>query len=278
MLDTLKMLGNLNKILKDEKSAIDYFTSAGSENPVLEAKILSELTTDLNNFDNSEIIFCLNQKRPIQYLTGYTYIKNKKIIIDQNVLLPGPEMDLLIDVCEKYIKSDSKVLDLCTGSGVIPVILGRKFNSVEFYATDISEKALSVARKNAELYNLGNIRFLQGDLFKPLAKMGVKNLDLLISNPPYCKTDEIDSLPTQIKEYAPQIAINGGIDGLLFHRQIINESSHYLKNGGYIILENENGQSKDVQRLLKKNEYEIMEVIKNYMNQERLIVARYNHE
>jgi len=271
----LKMLGNQNKILKDEKLAIDHFTSAGSENPILEAKILSEI---LNDHDASEIIPCLSEKKPIQYLAGYTYVKNNKIIIDHNVLLPGLEMDLLIDICEKYIKPDSKILDLCTGSGVIPVILGQKFDSIEFYATDISEKALSVAKKNAEIYGLDNICFLQGDLFNPLVKTGVKDFDLLISNPPYCKTDEIELLPTQIKEYAPKIAIDGGNDGLMFHKQIINESSHYLKKGGYILLENENGQSKDVQKLLNINGYDIIEVIKNHMNQERLIVARYNHE
>lgn len=273
----LKMLGNQNKILKDRKSAKIHFRSAGSENPVLEAKILSELITSHNNFDYDKIILCLDQKKPIQYLAGYTYVKNKKIMINENVLLPGPEMDLLIDICANYIKPDSKVLDLCTGSGVIPVILSQKFYSLDFYATDISEKALSVAKKNAELYNLDNICFLQGDLFQPLVERGVKDFDLLISNPPYCKTDEIELLPDQINEHAPRIAIDGGIDGLIFHRQIINESPQYLKKGGYIILENENGQSKDVQKLLNNKGHDIIEVIKNHMNQERLIVARLNY-
>ena len=271
------MLGNLFEILKDRKTAIAHFHSVGSENPILETKISFELLQHSNEKTPEEIMDCLSQKKPIQYLAGYTYVDNKKIIINKHVLLPGPEMDLLIGVCAKYIKPKIKVLDLCTGSGVISVILSQKFKHAQFYATDISKKALCVAKKNVELYNLKNIYCLQGDLFSPVIKENQTDFDLIISNPPYCKTEDINLLPRQIKEHVPHIAINGGIDGLGFHRKIIQESPKYLKKGGYLILENEQGQSRNVQRLLIKNRFLVVEVIKNHMAQDRLVVARLNH-
>lgn len=249
-----------------------------SEDPELELRILNEITKEESNMSiYTDISKCILDKQPIQYYAGYTYINGDKLYISDKVLLPGPEMRYMLELCEKYIRKNNKnlkIMDLCCGSGVVSTVLGKKFSSSIFYASDISKDATEIAEKNFNLYSLENINMLVGDLFQPFYNSDILDFDFIIANPPYCKTNDIEKLPAGVRDYAPRIAIDGGNDGLEIHKRIIEEAYKLLKHNGYLILQNENGQSGQVQQLLFENGYCIVEVGKNHLNQERIIVAQ----
>ena len=213
----------------------------------------------------------LKKGMPIQRQLGFTEVRDRKINITQDVLLPGPEIEILLDTFFDYVKNPKRVVDLCTCCGVLASIIGEAFPNTKVYASDISKKALEVAKTNIRS---GNVQLLEGDLFEPLEKLGIYNLDVLISNPPYCKTEDIEKLPRQIKDYTPRIAIDGGEDGYSFHRRIIRDSSNFVKIGGLMILENEAGQTKKLCNMLQSNRYYIECTRKNHRGEERVVVAR----
>jgi len=248
----------------------------GFENPQLEARLLwNHVLNGLTKNDGlthlREHVSRLYEGVPIQRQIGYTEVMGRKINITNNVLLPGPEIEILLGAFFDYAKNPKKVIDLCTGCGVLASIIGERFPEARIYATDISEKALEVARTNARSVN---VELLQGDLFESLAKNKIYDADVLISNPPYCRTEDISKLPRQIREHTPRIAIDGGKDGYLLHRRIIEGASRYVRTDGLVILENEAGQSPELRKMLEGNRYGIECTRKNGKGEERVIVAR----
>ncbi len=264
------------------KEAHEYMMAEGFENPGLETKLLVEhifrnsFHTD-REVTHQELIHFnehmeqLKRKIPIQRQIGYTIINGKRINITPDVLLPGPEIEIMIDTFFEYVEDPKKVADLCTGCGVLASIIGERFPEARVYATDISNKALEVARTNTRS---SNIEFLQGDLFEPLNKNRIYDMDVLISNPPYCRTEDITLLPRQIRDHTPRIAVDGGEDGFFFHKKIIEGASRYIKHNGLVILENEVGQSVTLREMLSEKGYRIECTRKNGRGEERVIVAR----
>lgn len=246
-----------------------------SENPKLELKIIDEiLWNDSSDGILEDIAKSILNRTPIQYYANYTYINNIKIFINHNVLLPGPEMEYMIKLCKKHMEKNGKIMDLCCGSGVVSTVLAVDNPNIFFYATDISKEALVVAQKNFTYYKLENVYKYKGDLFEPFENEKIFDFDVIVANPPYCKTGIISSLPVPVRDHAPRIAIDGGEDGLQLHRRIICNAHKYLKENGIIILQNEDGQSNEVRNILEANGYEIIEISKNHLDQERLIAAR----
>jgi len=248
----------------------------GFENPKLEARLLwNHVLKESDNKDKlkhlGEHVPQLYQGIPIQRQIGYTEVMGRKINITQDVLLPGPEIEILLGAFFDYVKNPRSVVDLCTGCGVLASVIGERFPKAKVYATDISPKALEVARTNI---NSGNVELLQGDLFTPLDRNGIYGVDVLISNPPYCRTGDIAGLPRQISEHTPRIAIDGGDDGYSLHRRIIEGSQAFVRNGGLLILENEVGQTQDLREMLGRKSYTVESTRKNNRGEERVIVAR----
>ncbi len=258
------------------KEAGKLLQREGFENPKLEARLLwSHIFNESPKNDGlahlKKHVSQLYLGIPIQRQIGYTEVRGRKINITEDVLLPGPEIEILLDTFFDYAKNPQKVIDLCTGCGVLASIIGERFPEARVYATDISEKALEVARTNIRSKN---VQLLGGDLFEPLDKNRVYDVDVLISNPPYCRTEDISKLPRQIRDYTPRIAIDGGEDGYSFYRRIIGGASRYIKNDGLIILENEAGQSPELKKMLDEKGYRIECIRKNGKGEERVIVAR----
>lgn len=248
----------------------------GFENPQLEARLLwshvfngSLQSGGLEHL--REHVSQLYLGRPIQRQIGYTEVMGRRMNITEDVLLPGPEIEILLGAFFDYVKNPRTVVDLCTGCGVLASILGERFSKAKVYATDISNKALDVARTNVRS---PNVEILQGDLFEPLDKNQIYGVDVLISNPPYCRTEDISKLPRQIRDHTPRIAIDGGEDGSFFHRRIIEGASGHIRTDGLIILENEAGQSPELRKMLEGNRYRIECARKNGKGEERVIVAR----
>lgn len=225
---------------------------------------------------------------PIQYITNSQEFMNLKFYVDENVLIPQPDTEIIveksIEILEKLLKlkkeqndnSIIKILDLCTGSGAIAVvlenyILNRKYNSIEINASDISEKALEIAKKNAKENNKDSkIKFIKSDMFN---KIYINDFDIIISNPPYIETDTISTLSKEVQN-EPHIALDGGEDGLKFYRCIAEKSSKYLKNDSYLLLEIGYNQKESVKKLLDNNNFCNIECIKDLAGNDRVLISQ----
>ena len=192
-----------------------------------------------------------------------------KFYVDENVLIPQPDTEILVEHVLELIK-DKKltILDLCTGSGAIAISISKYSKDVKVYGVDISEKALNIAKKNNRNNNT-KVEFILSDMFKNLEN---KKFDIIVSNPPYIKTDEIKTLSEEVKN-EPHLALDGGEDGLYFYRIIINEVYKYLNNSGYVCLEIGYEQKNDVIDLIKKSgKYKDIKCYRDLGGNDRVII------
>jgi release factor glutamine methyltransferase len=215
---------------------------------------------------------------PLQYILGETEFFSMPFYVTPGVFIPRPETECLVDEALKIPISapSTNLLDLCTGCGSIALSLAKN-TPYDIIATDISAIALEVAAENARRLNLSDrVKFFKGDLFEPL-KNGVlphfSFFSIIVSNPPYIKRDELDSLPDEVKYYEPGEALDGGIDGLDFYKRICDEARYFIKKGGYLLLEL--GPADEVASLLKDHGWQDIIIIKDYKNYERVIIARW---
>jgi release factor glutamine methyltransferase len=227
------------------------------------------------------------KREPPQYILGSTEFFGLEFIVTPDVLIPRPETEILIEEVLKAVGSPQSavidyrqstigyrlnILDLCTGSGCIAVALAKKLRDARIYAVDISERALKIARENARRHGVEDrIDFIQGNLFEPFTVHGSR-FDLIISNPPYIPSGEIDLLQREVKEYEPREALNGGPDGLFYLKKIIEEAPDYLKSDGSLLLEIGYGQKERVFELAEERGiYGGSEVIKDFAGIERVV-------
>ena len=206
---------------------------------------------------------------PIQYITNSQEFFGMNFYVDENVLIPQPDTEILVEEIIKIIRKENKklkVLDLCTGSGVVAISIAKEEN-IEVTASDISKKALEVAKKNATMNNV-NIDLVESDLYKNIKD----EFDIIVSNPPYIATDVIDTLSSEVK-CEPKIALDGGKDGLDFYRKIAEESKNHLKTEGYLAFEIGYDQKESVMKILEENDYINIYCIKDLSQNDRVIIA-----
>ena len=210
---------------------------------------------------------------PLQHLTGEQSFMGLDFYVDENVLIPRPDTELLVEEALIEVFDGMRVLDLCTGSGCILISLMKYKNDIEGVASDISEAALSVCKKNAKRHGTyEKIDFIQSDIFDgiPLGE----GFDAILSNPPYIRRAELESLQPEVRLYDPHIALDGHEDGLYFYRKIAKEAGRYLKLSGLLLLEIGYDQAKAVTELLKEAGFTDIEVKKDYAENDRVIKAR----
>lgn len=192
--------------------------------------------------------------------------------VDENVLIPQPDTEILVEeIINLYKNKKCKILDLCTGSGAIAIALAKYVEDAQIVSSDISMKALQIAKLNAEK-NLVHkkIKFIESDMFE---KIDDTDFDIIVSNPPYIKTDVINTLDASVKK-EPNIALDGGQDGLKFYKIIINKAHQYLSNNGKLFLEIGYDQKEDVIKLLNKTGYYNEIYSKKDLSQnDRIVVA-----
>lgn len=182
--------------------------------------------------------------RPLWYIFGDTQFYGYRIKVDERVLIPRPETEILVREAVASLREGDAILDLCTGSGAIAIAIAceaAKDKMVSVTATDISEEALEVARSNARL-NKASINFIKTDLFNGLRG----RYNLITANPPYIKREEISSLQREVRDFEPRIALDGGVDGLDFYRRIAQKVSRYIARGGMLILECGENQAQEI--------------------------------
>ena len=162
---------------------------------------------------------------PLQYITNKQSFMNLEFYVDENVLIPQPDTEILVEEVIQIIKKENKnsVLDLCTGSGAIAIAIANYVPNIKIVVSDISKKALEIAKKNAS-NNSCKLQFIQSDLFENIKE----KFDIIVSNPPYIKSNEINKLEKEVQN-EPKIALDGGVDGLKFYRNIIGQAKNYLK-------------------------------------------------
>ncbi len=204
--------------------------------------------------------------KPIQKIFKRAYFFDYVFYVNQNVLCPRPETELLVEEALKFAKSNSKILDLCTGSGAIAITIQKKSNA-KVSGSDISKKALYVAKKNAKMLN-ANVKFVLSDMFENISG----KFDMIVSNPPYIPSKEIESLDIEVKKFDPIISLDGGVDGLDFYKQIAQNARNYLNKNGKLLLEVGKGQAKKVKQMLEKNGFACF-VKNDYNNIERIVVG-----
>ena len=256
---------------KYEPSDVDWIIGNVLNKNRAELKLLRSVTQK----EYREIMRCCDRRakgEPLSNIFGFVEFYGLKFDVNKKVLSPRMETEILAEEVIKKIKEHSfnSVLDLCTGSGAIAITIA-KFTDCKVVASDISKQALAVAENNARKNNV-KVDFVCSDLFNSLKK--TKKYDIIVSNPPYIKTNEIEKLDTEVKNYDPKLALDGGEDGLEFYRKIIKDGSSKLNKGGFIFFELGNGQRKDVQNLLEKEGFEDICIIKDYNRIERIIYGR----
>lgn len=212
--------------------------------------------------------------KPLQYITNKQEFMKLNFYVDENVLIPQPDTETLVEEVLELCNKDSKVkvLDLCTGSGAIAISLEKYIKAIDkaIYASDISENALEVARKNA-IDNSAKINFIQSDMFESINE---KDFDIIVSNPPYIEKNVIPTLSKQVL-CEPKLALDGGEDGLDFYRIIAENVYKYLNKKGFLVLEIGYNQKDGVIKILEKiNKYDIVKTVKDLAGNDRCIIAR----
>ena len=217
----------------------------------------------------------IKEGTPIEHITHQKEFMKLNFYVDSDVLIPRQDTEILveevIDIARQI--NAKRILDLCTGSGAIAVSLAKYLPNVEVTASDISKNALEIANKNAIANEVKDrVNFIQSDLFENIIP---EKYDIIVSNPPYIKRKEIKKLDAQVKK-EPNIALDGGTDGLDFYRSIINDAYLYLKYGGYLCFEIGFDQRKEVQNLIEQNSeyYKHTYSKKDLYDKDRIVVTR----
>lgn len=260
-------------------------TQAGIDEAELDAGYILEYITGLNSaqyFIHSEDIieknkaeefFRLIERRskriPLSYVIGTRDFFGLTFKVDENVLIPEQETELLVEEVIKHSEGKS-VLDMCTGSGCIAISIALFGKPSKVAASDISEKALEVARENAKSLKAGEISFIQGDMFENVTD----KFDIIVSNPPYIETREIDELMPEVRDYIPRLALDGDIDGLKFYRIISKEAVKKLNKNGRIFYEIGYNQSRAVASILLENGFTDVKIMKDYSGLDRIVMAK----
>ena len=261
--------------------------SAGIDNAVNEAKYLLEALlhvdrsflfmhgSDLVAEDTHRQYKAWITKRsthyPMQYIIGEQPFMDFTFYVDENVLIPRQDTETLVEEAVKYLASDMTVLDLCCGSGCIGLSLA-KMTGANVTLADVSEGALAVTRRNAKRLGLQLAEVVHSDLFDNIRK----RYDMIVSNPPYIRTDVIPTLMEEVREYEPMLALDGRSDGLYFYRKIADEARKFLNEEGYLLFEIGYDQGDDLRKILVDAGYDKIEVLKDLAGHNRVVKARYS--
>lgn len=237
-----------------------------------------------------ELLEKRSQRIPLQHLTGVQDFMGLEFAVDEHVLIPRQDTEILVEEVLQHLHDGMQVLDMCTGSGCILISLLHYSNNCEGVGVDVSEEALRVAEQNAvkllgarAVRNLSgdlgeaaesqdrfvgtHVRFVQSDLFEKVEG----KFDLIVSNPPYIQRDVIDTLMPEVRDYEPRLALDGSEDGLLFYRRILEECPRYLQKGGMLFLEIGYDQGPAVSLLMEQAGFLGVMLISDYAGLDRVV-------
>lgn len=220
---------------------------------------------------------------PLQHITGIVNFYGREYKVNANVLIPRQDTEILVEEVMKLTNSESRVLDMCTGSGCIIISLAASGHTSEngAVAIDISDDALKVADYNKKYNNADYIKLIKSDMFSSSECEQYKNednrFDVIVSNPPYIPTKDIDELSEEVRLHDPVLALDGDMDGLKFYKAITKQSVNYLKENGYLCYEIGYNQAEDVRNIMEQCGYSGIKVIKDLAGLDRVVIGRLNN-
>ena len=272
----------INDAFKYAKQKLDSSNSRRIDSEILLCSILNCNRTKLYAYPDKilsfndkkkykELINKRSEGYPIAYLTKQKDFWGHTLYINDNILIPRPETELLVEKALKLISifSLNKILELGTGSGAIAIAIASEKPNVNIKATDIKDNIIKIASKNADLYEIKNIKFVKSNWFSDIKK---NNFDLIVSNPPYVSGDDPVLRNSDIR-FEPVSALVSGNDGLDDLKKIIRESSNYLKNNGWLVVEHAYDQGAKVRKLFLENKF-TSKTTKDYNKLERITFGR----
>ena len=284
------MSGRAWRLLDILENTSRFFASKGLENARLQAELLLAAVLGVKRLDlylqferplhRSEVDRYREYVRqrlrrvPVQYITGVAAFRHLELAVTPAVLIPRPETEVLVDIALELLPEGGRVLDLCCGSGAVALALAQEAAAAQVVAADVSAAALEAAKANAQRCGLaGRVEWHCGDLFAPLC--GTAPFDLIAANPPYVRRGDLAQLAPEVRDYEPQLALDGGEDGLAFYRRIAQEAADFMRPGSYLLLEVGDGQSAAVADLLTRSERLTEVRIRPDLNQiPRIVVAQ----
>lgn len=205
---------------------------------------------------------------PLQYITGEQEFMGLRFLVNPHVLIPRQDTEILVEEALKKIKPDMAVLDLCTGSGCIIISIAKQV-PVRAFASDISRQALLTAEENRKLHGV-SVEFMESDLFEKIEG----RFDVIVSNPPYIPSGEIQSLMPEVKDFEPLAALDGKEDGLWFYKRIIEEASGHLKSGGYLMFEIGYDQGEKVSGFMQSHGYQKINILRDLAGLNRVVIGK----
>ncbi len=224
----------------------------------------------------NEFIYIMEKRAsgyPLQYLLNEEEFMGLSFYVQEGVLIPRPDTEVLVEFIIDYIKKQEiNVLDIGIGSGAISLSIAEYCPNTRVYGIDIEEIPIKIANLNKEKLKISNANFYQGDLFGALDTHNIdEKFHIIVSNPPYIKTSDIEELQIEVKDHEPWIALDGGEDGLDFYRKISKDASNYLMDKGMLIYEIGYDQGIQVMDILNKEGFQNISILKDYQGNDRVV-------
>lgn len=271
---------------------IGHLKQHGSESPRLDAEILlahargcqriqlyTQYDTELEPEERATMRDLVRRRatlEPVAYLVGYREFFGIEFDVEPGVLIPRPDTESLVVTALEILKElpSASVLDVCTGTGCIPVAIAANCEAATLTAIELDDQVQQIAQRNIEKHGLaGRISLLQGDLFSPLSSDAL--FDVITANPPYVTDEEMDTLQPDVRLHEPQLALRGGADGLDIVRRLIAEGSSWLAGSGALLLEIGEKQSSAVTQLFADSgKFEPAQIVKDLGGHSRIVWAR----
>ena len=286
------------RVLEVIQRSTEFLTNRGVDTARLQAELLLAHVLKLPrmklylNFERElsdaevssvrELVRRRGQREPLQHILGSTSFCGFEMAVNRSVLVPRPETELLAELGWEFLKkqlvsgvSVPTAVDFGTGSGCIAIAVAAKCPAAKVVALDASAEALAVARQNAERNEVnGRIEFLQSDDFAAMSS--ASSFDLIISNPPYIPSTEIETLQPEVRDFDPRLALDGGTDGLNFYRRLAEQAPAFIASNGRIMLEFGDGQAADIKRIFEHQRWITETVLEDYTQRPRIFVGRRN--
>jgi release factor glutamine methyltransferase len=272
---------NIESFSLDAEILLAYCLSVSRSELFLKSEL--ECATDIRGLYNAALEKRVNGVC-VAYITGHKEFRYLDLFVDENVLVPRPDTEILVEAAEKFIDAHIKnnrsnidilstldILDICTGSGAVAIALKTERPFVSVSASDICGSALEVAKKNIARYKLENdLTLYKSDLFANIPE--TQKYDIITANPPYIESAYIPTLEREVQN-EPHLALDGGVDGLDIIRRIITYARQFLKPDSVLLLEAQSSQMQDIERMMRENNYRDVTIYKDLSGEERVIVA-----
>lgn len=211
-----------------------------------------------------------SERVPLQYITGEQEFMGITFHVNSSVLIPRQDTETLVEEALKLVHPGMKIMDMCTGSGCVLISILKNAHGVEGFGYDISKQAINVAKENAKLNDVA-ADFERSDLFDDVME---EQFDMLVSNPPYIRSEKIATLMPEVMDFEPHEALDGKEDGLYFYRKLIAGCPEFVKPGGYVLFEIGYDQGEDVSSMMKEAGFLEVAVVKDLAHHDRVVLGK----